>query len=126
LELSTDRLRTILNLEHKKDYADLAVIGGLDRYLHKWARQIRDVINDPKLLTRFGELNLTDSRYATWNRARREEWIKDVLDWLSEFERCRQGAATNIAKLSVSPAVSTSSAVSGINSSNISKDLNSL
>jgi len=125
LELSTDRLRTILNLEHKKDYADLAVIGGLDRYLHKWARQIRDVINDPKLLTRFGELNLTDSRYATWNRARREEWIKDVLDWLSEFERCRQGAATNIAKLSVSPAVSTSSAVSGINSSNISKDLNS-
>jgi len=50
-------LRKVLELEHKKDYSDSAVIGGLDRFLAKWVTQAEGSITEPKLLNRFYKLN---------------------------------------------------------------------
>ena len=35
-------LRTILNMERERGYSNTAVIGGLDRYLSKWATEFKD------------------------------------------------------------------------------------
>ena len=61
MAVSVEQLHTILELEQKRGYANVAVIGGLDKYLSLWAAQVRENINDPRLLTRFGELRLSRS-----------------------------------------------------------------
>ncbi|GAI32687.1 unnamed protein product [marine sediment metagenome] len=38
--LNTESLRKILELEHRKGYADSAVFGGLDKFLNKLTRKI--------------------------------------------------------------------------------------
>jgi len=81
-----DSLRNILELERQKDYTDKAVIGGLDKYLHKQAGQIRQSINDPHLLGGFDELNLARSNYSTYSLAERRRWMAKVLDWLDKLE----------------------------------------
>jgi ATP-dependent DNA helicase RecG len=80
-------LRKILELERKKGYADSAVIGGLDRFLRKWAGQAVESITSPAQLNRFRRLKLTDSDYASLNEQQRKEWVDDVLDWLAGVER---------------------------------------
>ncbi len=73
-------------MECQRNYANTAVIGGLDRFLLKWARETKDKINSPKLLSHFNELQLADSDYSAWDTDRRKAWIKDVLDWLAQAE----------------------------------------
>jgi len=58
-------LRDILELECKRGYANKAVIGGLDKYLHKQAGQIRQTIGNRRLLAEFDELNLANSNYVS-------------------------------------------------------------
>ena len=41
-----DSLRNVLELERRKGCTDRAVIGGLDKYLHNQAGQIRESVND--------------------------------------------------------------------------------
>jgi len=84
--INVEPLRTILQMECQKNYANTTVLGGLDKYLRKWARETRDGINSPELLARFTELQLTDSDYARWDADKRKAWIKDVLDWLAQAE----------------------------------------
>ncbi|MEE9583731.1 MAG: ATP-dependent DNA helicase RecG, partial [Dehalococcoidales bacterium] len=79
-------LRKILELEHKKGYADSAVIGGLDKFLNKWAVQAMGAITDPQSLDRFYRLHLANPNYAALSREQRQEWIKEVLSFLSEVE----------------------------------------
>jgi len=82
-----DSLRNILELERRKGYTDKAVIGGLDKYLHKQAGQIRQSINDPQLLSGFDELNLAKSNYSACDLNERKRWMANVLDWLDKLER---------------------------------------
>ena len=71
-----DSLRNVLELECKKGYADKAVIGGLDKYLHKQAEQIRRSLvlslNEvkmkelvPQLLADFDKLGLASYNYSS-------------------------------------------------------------
>ncbi len=84
--IDVEPLRTILRMECQRNYANTTVLGGLDKYLHKWARNTRNRLNSPELLTRFRELHLADSSYAEWSVDKREAWINDVLDWLTRAE----------------------------------------
>ena len=80
-------LRKILELECEKGYVDTAVIGGLDRYLRRWAGQAIESITTPHLLSRFRKLRLDDAKYASLNKQQRKQWIDEVFDFLSEVER---------------------------------------
>lgn len=84
--IEIEPIRTILKLECQRNYANTAVIGGLDKFLFKWARETKDKINSPQLLASFKELKLVDSNYGAWDINRRKAWVKDVLDWLSRAE----------------------------------------
>jgi len=78
LSLNIEPLRKILELEHNKGYLDLAVIGGLDRFLHQWAGQAVESLTSPRLLNYFHKLHLVNSNYASltnrgraWGRRKR-------------------------------------------------------
>jgi ATP-dependent DNA helicase RecG len=73
-------------MECQRSYGNTTVLGGLDKYLSRWARETRDKINSPELLVYFKELHLADSSYAEWDIDKRKAWIKDVLDWLARAE----------------------------------------
>ena len=89
--ISVGPLRDILELECKKGYADKAVIGGLDKYLHKQAGRIRELVANPQLLRSFDELNLANSSYASWDIDKRRKWIKSVFYWLDKLGKAKEG-----------------------------------
>ena len=102
-----DSLRNILELERQKGYTDKAVIGGLDKYLHKQAWQIKQSINDPQLLSGFDELDLAGSNYSAYGLDERKRWMANVLDWLDKLERAtakksNQKSVTRSRKLAAS------------------------
>jgi len=83
----TESLRNILDLERRKGYTDRAVIGGLDRYFHRHAEQLRELTKDPQLLEEFDALNLADSSYGSLDPEERRRWLADVTGWLERIER---------------------------------------
>jgi len=83
---NVESLRKVLELEHSKGYADSAVFGGLDKFLRNWAGQATESITDSQSLNRFHKLHLADSDYASLTKQQRKEWVKAVLDFLSEEE----------------------------------------
>ncbi|HEY54822.1 MAG TPA: ATP-dependent DNA helicase RecG [Dehalococcoidia bacterium] len=87
MSMNVESLRKILQLEREKGYTDTAVIGGLDRFLHRWAGQALESITNPQLLSHFRRLRLDDSKYASLAKPRRERWLEGVLEFLSEIER---------------------------------------
>jgi ATP-dependent DNA helicase RecG len=86
LSINVESLRKILELEHRKGYADSAVFGGLDKFLRNWAGQAIGSITDPQLLNRFHKLHLVNPDYASLTKQQRKEWVKAVLDFLAEAE----------------------------------------
>jgi ATP-dependent DNA helicase RecG len=80
-------LRTILKVECQRGYTNSAVIGGLDKYLINWFRQNRQKLISPKHLTRFEELGISTSVYASLEKEKRIIWINAFLILLSEVER---------------------------------------
>ncbi len=86
MSINGEPLRKILELEDKKGYLDSAVIGGLDRFLRNWAGPAMESITGPRLLSRFHKLHLVDSDYAALTKQERKEWVKKVLDFLTEVE----------------------------------------
>ncbi|MEA3254036.1 MAG: DEAD/DEAH box helicase, partial [Chloroflexota bacterium] len=91
----TGSLRDILRLECKKGYTNRAVIGGMDKYLHRQAGPIRQSLNNRRLLTSFNELNLVNSNYDSWSVDERRKWIAHAFEWLNTAERTnRKNAAT--------------------------------
>ncbi len=80
--INVEPLRTILQMEGRRNYANTTVLGGLDRYLRKWAGETKNKISSPELLSSFAELHLADSEYANWDLNKRKAWVKDVIDWL--------------------------------------------
>jgi len=85
--IDVEPLRTILRMECQRNYANTTVLGGLDKYLSKWARETRDKINSPELLGYFNKLQVAESSYAEWDVDKRKAWIEDVLDWLARAEK---------------------------------------
>ena len=87
-----DSLRNVLELECRKGYTDKAVIGGLDKYLHKQTEAIRQGINNPRLLRGFDELNLANSNYGSYSLDERKRWITNVLGWLDKLEEMNKSS----------------------------------
>jgi len=90
LFINVEPLRKILELEREKGYSDSAVIGGLDRFLHRWSGQAIESITNPQLLSRFQKLRLVNSSYASLTKEQRKQWVDSVLDFLAEVEH-REG-----------------------------------
>jgi ATP-dependent DNA helicase RecG len=111
-------------MEGQRNYANTTVLGGLDKYLRKWASEIRNKINSPELLSRFAELHLADSNYAGWDLDNRKAWVKDVLDWLAQVETL-VGTTPGKKSRSRSTAVSRKTAGSAVSSSHGDKGLDS-
>ena len=76
-------LRKVLDLERKRGYRDGAVIGGLDRYLHRWGSEAKDSWAGSELL---------DISYAALNMDERREWMERMIDWLDGIEAEGQSA----------------------------------
>jgi len=104
-----DSLRNVLELERQKGYTDKAVIGGLDKYLHKQAGQIRQSLvlslNEvktkeliPQLLSGFDELNIAKSNYGSCGVDERKRWMTNVFGWLNKIEKATK---TNSSQKSV-------------------------
>jgi ATP-dependent DNA helicase RecG len=91
-----DSLRNVLELECRKGYTDKAVIGGLDKYLHKQAGQIRQSISNPQLLSGFDELNLAKSNYGSYGIDERKRWIASVLGWLDKVEKTTKSSQQSV------------------------------
>jgi len=49
--------------------------------------QAIESITNPRLLNRFQKLHLANSNYASLTRKQREQWMKNVFDFLAELER---------------------------------------
>jgi len=90
-----DLLRNVLDLERRKGYTDRAVIGGLDKYLHKQAGEIRQSINDRQLLKGFDELNLAGSTYGSCSLDERRRWLAGVFDWLDSLYKAKEATLTS-------------------------------
>jgi len=65
-------LGKILELERKRSYRDDAVVGGLDRYIQRWAGEFPN--------------GLLPVSYASLDMGKREEWVRKVLNQLNEAE----------------------------------------
>ncbi len=90
MSINVEPLRKILELECEKGYIDSAVIGGLDKFLRRWAGQAIESITNPQLLSHFHRLRLVDSDYASLTKQQRREWLNEVLDFLSEAGRMEE------------------------------------
>jgi ATP-dependent DNA helicase RecG len=86
LVLNIEPLRKVLQLECEKGYVDSAVIGGLDKFLRRWASQAVESITSPQLLSHFRKLRLDDSKYASLSQEQRKQWLDEVFVFLSEVE----------------------------------------
>jgi len=82
LSINVEPLRKILELEHKKGYLDSAVIGGLDKFLHRWAESLpcRD------FLKRFRKIYPVEFSYASLTKQQRKQWVTDMFSFLAEVE----------------------------------------
>ena len=85
-----DSLREILELECKKGYSNEAVIGGLDKYLHRQAGQIRQSVNNLRLLAELDKFNLANFSYSSCNIDERKEWTANIFAWLGKIERANR------------------------------------
>ncbi len=71
MSVTIDQLRTVLELEQAKGYRDLAVMGGLDRFLRNLTP------TDPKLA------RLLSLSYSALDEGEREKWVRSVLEQLA-------------------------------------------
>ncbi len=96
-------LRKVLKLEHKKEYADSAVFGGLDRFLIQWTAQNEGNITDPTLLKRFKKL--TGIGYSSLGIQQRKQQIKNILSFIAELEQTtpKKSTARPLVRKSHSP-----------------------
>jgi ATP-dependent DNA helicase RecG len=136
--LNTEPLRKILELEREKGCTDSAVIGGLDRFLHRWSGQAMAAIADPKLLAQFRRLRLDASRYAEMTPPHRQRWIEEILAFLPQLSAAsekkaapeppprvspprKRAAAPKIAKIATGSLDSSVTAVKGVSTAMAAK-----
>jgi ATP-dependent DNA helicase RecG len=88
LNLGVEPLRKILQLEQAKGYSNLAVMGGLDRYLHGCLEKAEA----PEQLLLLKELCCPGFSYAALNRDKRREWVERTLQQLAQSAAGEQPA----------------------------------
>jgi len=74
-------------MEDQRNYADTTVMGGLDKFLQKWAKETREQIGSPELIDIFDGLHLADSNYGGLDVKQRGEWATKVLAWLEQAKK---------------------------------------
>jgi ATP-dependent DNA helicase RecG len=99
--VEVEPLRTILNIECQRGYVDTAVIGGLDKYLTRWANRNRNKIVSKQHLACFKKLGLGKPVYADLDINKRKLWVTDLEALLDKIEN---EATSNHNKKRVSPA----------------------
>jgi ATP-dependent DNA helicase RecG len=82
--MNAESLRKILDLERQRGYSDVAVFGGLDRFLHNWSTSAVEAVKSPRLLGRFQKLFKVN--YAAMSAEQRTAWTQDVLKFLEDLE----------------------------------------
>jgi hypothetical protein len=88
--IDIEPFRTILRMECNRDYADIAVIGGLDKFIVNWVKRNNNRLKSPQLATRFTSLKLDDCDYAGWSKSKRKLWVDAVLQLLVDLENSRK------------------------------------
>lgn len=84
--VDTGAFKKILQLEAQKGFADTAVMGGLDHFLSRWAKEAVTGINNPDDLLDFHHLKLSDPNYAKMTEDKRREWVDAILAFLPKLE----------------------------------------
>jgi ATP-dependent DNA helicase RecG len=86
LNETIDRLRKILELEQSKGYRDMAVVGGLDRFLNRLTPPCR------------GLSDLLSQSYSSLDAAERERWVRELLRQLGDdAQRVSRPPVNNLA-----------------------------
>ncbi|NQT30821.1 MAG: ATP-dependent DNA helicase RecG [Deltaproteobacteria bacterium] len=93
MALNVEPLRKVLELEREKGYADTAVIGGLDKFLRRWAGQALESITAPPIMAHIRRLRLDDPKYASLNQQQRQKWIADIFAFLDSTESTKEEKA---------------------------------
>jgi ATP-dependent DNA helicase RecG len=79
-------LAVILKLETNNGYSDRAVIGGLDKFLHKWAAEnLPDKSASPHI-SQLRSLLFNGIDYAAKSTPERRQWVQEVLNELDQQE----------------------------------------
>jgi ATP-dependent DNA helicase RecG len=84
MPIDIERLRRIIELESKKGYDNTAVIGGLDKFLVKWAKDNLPELTSPPRLRRLREIYPTSFSYAALSPSERKKWAAALLAFLTE------------------------------------------
>ena len=101
--IDIDSLRKILELESRKNYSNSTVIGGLDKFIRRWADKTIVVITDRPLLAKFQKFHLRDSKYASLTIKERQSWVKNVLKFADELEHGKAEKPASIHKITARP-----------------------
>ena len=100
--MNAESLRKVLDLEKQRGYADTAVFGGLDKFLHNWSAKAVESVTNPRRLGRFHKL--FKASYTAMSREQRTEWVKDVFSFLEEKESQESIKASPVKSQTASPA----------------------
>lgn len=73
------QLRKVLELEASLGYKDRAVVGGLDKFLERWASQALQTLPHPMVRSNLQRLGVASPLYSTKSLVEREGWIKDAI-----------------------------------------------
>ena len=77
----TERLRKILLLERQLGFSNRAVVGGLDKFLQKWAREASATTQHPMVRSALKRLEISSPDYAAKPAEERRTWVERVLRW---------------------------------------------
>jgi ATP-dependent DNA helicase RecG len=80
--LDTSAIGKILKLEKSKGCKNIAVIGGLDRYIDNWYENQIKQVSDQKLRRRLKTCCERKNSYADMFPSEREKWIENILEYL--------------------------------------------
>ena len=79
-----EKLTKILTLEAEQGYRGRSVMGGLDRFVERWAGEVQDVLDDPARAAKARQLAERFADYAEQSPAQRQPVVDEALAWLRE------------------------------------------
>jgi len=81
---SFEKLTKILGLESQQGYRGRSVMGGLDRFLERWAGEVQDTLEDPEQIAGARQLADRFVGYAEHSPAERQVIVDEALAWLEK------------------------------------------
>lgn len=79
-----EKLTKILTLEAQQGYRGRSVMGGLDRFVERWAGEIQDTLDDPASMDQARQLAERFGGYEDRPLAERQTLVDESLGWLGE------------------------------------------